>query len=180
MNVVVVAPHPDDEIIGVGGTIAKYAMNGDDVYVIVVTKGVEPYYSAEYVEEGYQFIEKHLDGGYQYLADMNIAIIKEAVERFGFDTRLVIASKDCPTSMKNNERNVFQCLFWGCDTYYSGVGGKAYNDEVMYNANGIKIVYSDFQPVEYKQIGRTFVPNLSVLDYVMNNGFSVPNGWEKT
>lgn len=34
MNVLVIAPHPDDEIIGVGGTIAKRIAQGDNVYVL--------------------------------------------------------------------------------------------------------------------------------------------------
>ncbi|MFZ3577506.1 PIG-L deacetylase family protein [Virgibacillus sp. DJP39] len=39
MNVLVIAPHADDEILGVGGTIAKYIDEGHDVYVCVVTSG---------------------------------------------------------------------------------------------------------------------------------------------
>lgn len=50
MRVLVIAPHPDDEIIGVGGTIAKRAKNGDEVFVCVVTKGQEPLFSKESVE----------------------------------------------------------------------------------------------------------------------------------
>lgn len=42
MRILVIAPHPDDEIIGVGGTIAKHVQNGDDVYVCVATRGMEP------------------------------------------------------------------------------------------------------------------------------------------
>lgn len=51
MRILVIAPHPDDEIIGVGGTIAKRAMAGDDVYVCVVTKGYSPLFSEEIVEQ---------------------------------------------------------------------------------------------------------------------------------
>lgn len=36
-RILVVAPHADDEVLGVGGTIAKYASNGDQVYVIIMT-----------------------------------------------------------------------------------------------------------------------------------------------
>jgi LmbE family N-acetylglucosaminyl deacetylase len=51
MNVLVIAPHPDDEILGAGGTIAKRALNGDEVYVCVVTKGCEPLFSEESVRQ---------------------------------------------------------------------------------------------------------------------------------
>lgn len=39
MNILVVAPHADDEILGVGGTIAKYIAEGHNVYICIVTCG---------------------------------------------------------------------------------------------------------------------------------------------
>lgn len=39
MKVLVIAPHPDDEVLGVGGTIAKYTAQGHEVHVCVVTRG---------------------------------------------------------------------------------------------------------------------------------------------
>lgn len=39
MNLLIVAPHADDEILGVGGTIAKYVDEGHKVYVCIVTSG---------------------------------------------------------------------------------------------------------------------------------------------
>lgn len=52
MKVLVIAPHPDDEIIGVGGTIAKRVKAGDEVYVCVVTKGQEPMFKKDFIEKG--------------------------------------------------------------------------------------------------------------------------------
>ncbi|MTI80468.1 MAG: PIG-L family deacetylase [Firmicutes bacterium] len=49
MNVLVIAPHPDDEILGVGGTIAKHKENGDDVHVCIVTKGMSPMFDEDSV-----------------------------------------------------------------------------------------------------------------------------------
>ncbi|MFA4887817.1 MAG: PIG-L family deacetylase, partial [Candidatus Nanoarchaeia archaeon] len=38
-TILVFAAHPDDEIIGVGGTIAKYAQEGKDVIVTIFSDG---------------------------------------------------------------------------------------------------------------------------------------------
>jgi LmbE family N-acetylglucosaminyl deacetylase len=42
----VIAPHPDDEILGCGGVIARLADEGGEVHVAVVTKGQEPAFTA--------------------------------------------------------------------------------------------------------------------------------------
>ncbi len=47
MRILVVAPHPDDETLGVGGTIAKYTAQGDDVLVLTVSGHLPPLYSRE-------------------------------------------------------------------------------------------------------------------------------------
>lgn len=39
MNILVTAAHPDDEILGVGGTIAKHVAAGDSVFVCIVSEG---------------------------------------------------------------------------------------------------------------------------------------------
>lgn len=39
MNVLCVAAHPDDEVLGVGGTLAKHAAEGDDVDVLLLSDG---------------------------------------------------------------------------------------------------------------------------------------------
>jgi LmbE family N-acetylglucosaminyl deacetylase len=39
MNVLVVAAHPDDEVLGVGGTIARHSKAGDTVHILIVAEG---------------------------------------------------------------------------------------------------------------------------------------------
>ena len=36
-NILVIAPHADDELLGCGATIVKKIANGDNVYVLVMT-----------------------------------------------------------------------------------------------------------------------------------------------
>lgn len=46
-KILIVAPHPDDEILGCGGTMIKNIKAGNEVYVCVVTKGFPPLFSEE-------------------------------------------------------------------------------------------------------------------------------------
>lgn len=39
-KVLVVAAHPDDEVLGCGGTIAKHTLNGDEVWIMIMAEGI--------------------------------------------------------------------------------------------------------------------------------------------
>jgi LmbE family N-acetylglucosaminyl deacetylase len=47
MRVLVVAAHPDDEVLGMGGTIAVHTARGDEVRVLVVTDGSSTQYPGD-------------------------------------------------------------------------------------------------------------------------------------
>jgi N-acetylglucosamine malate deacetylase 1 len=38
-NVLVIAAHPDDEVLGCGGTISKHAQQGDSVHILILAEG---------------------------------------------------------------------------------------------------------------------------------------------
>lgn len=50
-RIAVVAPHPDDEILGCGGTMARAARAGAEVHVVVVTRGRPPQFDEDLVEQ---------------------------------------------------------------------------------------------------------------------------------
>jgi N-acetylglucosamine malate deacetylase 1 len=50
-TVLVVAPHPDDEVLGCGGTIARHVAAGDPVYVLVVSRGAIDIYGEDSEDE---------------------------------------------------------------------------------------------------------------------------------
>lgn len=47
-RILVLAPHPDDEILGAGGTMARAAADGAEIFVAVLTKGYPPHYSEDF------------------------------------------------------------------------------------------------------------------------------------
>ncbi len=128
---------------------------------------------------GFSLLKEALDRDYEKLYELNRYLLDEIVKGFGFTARIVTASIDVPTNLKNNDRNIFQCKSLGANVYYSGAGGgKEYNDETAYKDNGIKLVYSDYEPTPYRQYHKKdFTENLSVIDYIFNCGFELPEGW---
>jgi LmbE family N-acetylglucosaminyl deacetylase len=50
MNVLVIAPHPDDETLGCGGTLLKHIAAGDSVSWVIITKAHEPRWPADVIE----------------------------------------------------------------------------------------------------------------------------------
>ncbi len=58
MRILVIAPHPDDEVLGCGGTIKKYSRGGEEVYLCVVTKAYTPDWSEEFLKARPKEIEE--------------------------------------------------------------------------------------------------------------------------
>jgi LmbE family N-acetylglucosaminyl deacetylase len=50
MKMTVIAPHPDDEVLGAGGTIARFADEGIEVSVLIVSGHLPPLYPPEAFE----------------------------------------------------------------------------------------------------------------------------------
>ena len=40
MKILVIVAHPDDEVLGMGGTIKKFTKNGDNVKIVVMATGI--------------------------------------------------------------------------------------------------------------------------------------------
>ncbi len=55
MKILVVAAHPDDEILGVGGTIRRHTLAGDEAHILIACEGV----SMRYAEDHRQRLQGH-------------------------------------------------------------------------------------------------------------------------
>lgn len=58
MRVLVIAPHPDDETLGCGGTLLKHVAAGDSVSWVIVTKAYEPRWPKDVIERRERQIEQ--------------------------------------------------------------------------------------------------------------------------
>ena len=48
MNILVIAAHPDDEVLGMGGTIKKYSKLGHNVKIVIMATGISSRRNIDY------------------------------------------------------------------------------------------------------------------------------------
>ena len=138
------------------------------------------YKKAEHFHEVFPVIEKLLwmAPDAKSLADFNYGCISGLAALFGISARTeFVKSSELPITQRRDARIIEMCKILDADVYYSGSGAKDYHIEEDYATNGIRLVYSDYQPIEYRQVGRPATVNMSVIDYAMNCGFTLPRGW---
>jgi LmbE family N-acetylglucosaminyl deacetylase len=58
MKILIIAPHPDDEILGCGGTICKHNDQGDNVFLCLATKAYTPDWSQNFLKKRIEEIKK--------------------------------------------------------------------------------------------------------------------------
>ena len=109
---------------------------------------------------------------YKSLAELNIATMKLFMDKFGWDIP-VYRSSDMMISSRAEARVIEIVKRVEGDVYLSGSGGRNYQSEEHFTNAGIKLVYTDFKPLEYRQQWGPFLPNMSVLDFCMNEGYEI-------
>lgn len=134
----------------------------------------EAYRHAEHYSEVMRWFEWILDREYDSIASMNIAIIHTLCQRFGFGTQF-FKSSDLKIDSKKQQRLIDICESMRDCKYLSGTGAKEYIEPAAFEAAGIELIYTDYQPIAYRQqYGTAFTPSMSILDYLFNCGFIWP------
>ena len=110
----------------------------------------------------------------QSLSELNIAIIKFICRKLGIICEFIKASELSISSIRE-KRIIEICQALGANIYYSGTGARIYQSEENFRDHNIELRYSEFLPFKYKQLWNGFIPNVSVIDYLMNCGYDWVN-----
>ncbi len=87
------------------------------------------------------------------------------------NTQIYVSSKiEKDNTLRAQERIIDICKKLGADTYYNAIGGQKLYDNSHFSAQGIELHFLKTKEISYKQIGNEYVPNLSIIDIIMNNG----------
>ena len=116
------------------------------------------------------FFENLYKKEWNNIFDLNFETIKQVLIWLNIKTKIVIES-ELDVSGQHTERLVNVCKKLGADTYISGIGGKKYLDEKLFEKNKIILKYQNYAPIRYLQhTSKSFIPNLSIIDLLANVG----------
>lgn len=107
------------------------------------------------------------------LCSYNVAAIRAVAEALGVDTGKLRNSSDIPSDGSGTELLILITRSLGGAAYLCGGGAGGYQEDERFAHAGVKLIYQDFRhPVYPQHRADVFVPGLSVIDALMNLGFS--------
>jgi hypothetical protein len=104
------------------------------------------------------------------LAPLAVATARWLAEALGIRARAVLASELGVAADDPTARLVGLCRALGADTYLAGGDGLAYMDLARFEAAGIAVLCQRYEHPVYRQQHGAFVPRLSALDLLLNEG----------
>lgn len=131
------------------------------------------YAKSEYLREYLPFFEEVYKKRWEFLADLNIFLIKKLAELFGIKTKIEISSS-LNVVGSDTEHLVGICKKLNAKTYLSGEGGKKYIDVTLFEKEGIELRFREYEhpvyPQQHEKNG--FISNMSAVDLLFNCGES--------
>lgn len=122
-------------------------------------------YFARYIDDIQAIYQKN----WTKLASLDLHILKWCMKQLEIDTPIVRAS-DYDFQGRKSELVKNMCLDLGASEYIFGPQGKDYCDKQTFDVAGVRVQFQEYEPKEYKQGFPGWVPNLSVLDALLNIG----------
>lgn len=123
------------------------------------------------------FFQRYMDplsailrGKRRLLADMNIELMEWMCRCMEISTETV-RSSSLEAAGKRVDLLIAICRELGADRYISPEGSRGYIQENdLFGSNGIELIYHEYRHPEYRQAHGPFVPYLSALDLLLNEG----------
>jgi hypothetical protein len=129
------------------------------------------YKKAKYFNEFYPLLEKLFKKNHILLSELNIQFVYLVLDYLGIKNKKFSRSSELKIDRKNStERLVAICKFLKATHYLTGDSAKNYLDEKMFSDNKIKLEYHNYKHPRYSQLWDEFIPFMSIVDILFNEG----------
>lgn len=117
-----------------------------------------------------EYLKNLFSKDWKFLFDINYDTLMKTLNWLDLKINIVLSST-LNIVGSGTERLVNICKILDSNEYVSGIGGKRYLDENLFNSNNIKLSFQNYSPITYTQHNsKQFIENLSILDLLMNMG----------
>ncbi len=106
---------------------------------------------------------------FETLSDLNLEMLRYLMKSLAIDTPIVKASAYTFTGAKS-DLVLDMCLQLKADIYIFGAQGLDYADVDKFRAQGVEPVFQDYHHPTYTQLHGAFLPYMSVIDLLFNEG----------
>lgn len=116
-------------------------------------------------------ITEHFTGS-ELLDEINYRTFAVLLQELDYQGKVVRMAELSIDTLDPNQRLIDICNKLGASHYIAGKGGKNYLNIPQWDKAGISILWQGFnsEALRYPQLGKSFVPSLSVIDCLFNNG----------
>jgi len=130
------------------------------------------YKKTPFFEKYEPFFSKIYSKKYTLLRDLNVDIIGLICGILGFKTEFIFSSElDLDdNNLEKTEKVVNLCKKAGIGHLYDAKGAEKILDKSQFEKNGVEISFQNFRHPEYPQLWGEFIPYLSVVDLIFNQG----------
>jgi hypothetical protein len=129
------------------------------------------YKNAPYFEKYADFFNNVYLKNWKYLIDFNIHLIEYIYQELNISSYLGISSNNLSEiTLGATEHIINMVKSVKGDIYISGLSGRKYLREDLFETQAIELKYFTFDHPQYKQKFEKFIANLSIIDLLFNEG----------
>ncbi|MFH1004440.1 MAG: WbqC family protein [Bacteroidota bacterium] len=136
----------------------------------ILNKLREWYKKSPHYEEIIELIKPILLGKYEKLVELNFHLNNVILNYIGITIPIHFASGIPRNIDGKNERIIEVCKSFNADILYDGKAAQAFIDIELFKKHGITVIFQHYQHTPHKQLWGEFVPYMSILDALMNEG----------
>lgn len=128
---------------------------------------IQSYSKCPYWEEHKEALNSLYINSTEFLNDINISFIKYFISQLDLKTEIFLSSQlNIEGSKSDLVMNI--CKKLSATEYIAGLGSKDYLDQDSFSRHSIKINFLESINPIYEQIHGKFIPDLSLIDMLMN------------
>lgn len=131
----------------------------------------QSYSKALYWEQYQDILFEMYNIEYNKLCELNIFSIIKISKLLKLKAKKMIRASELVDQTDRVGRLISLCDRLGADEYLSPVGSFEYIDRNnLFEKNNISLKYLHFEHPEYRQVGKSFLSHLSIIDLLLNEG----------